>query len=188
MFFCGPEKEAKKRVERLGDLKQLVEAIENKMLVPCSLVCCPVCCPPCLQDVVKEAPTPPQPPDTMVCYKIEKKEKRKASRNTKKQEQPKRTKRAKSRELRGGILYGGCDCEKRYGLQDDCPRTGCHGSPECLTKPDPICGPSEFSNGKHLGKKFGIDHKVVDVVASGGQAQEDDCTVHYNCYPATIKC
>ncbi|XP_017771598.1 PREDICTED: uncharacterized protein LOC108558999 [Nicrophorus vespilloides] len=57
--------------------------------------------------------------------------------------------RANSRELRASILYRGCDCEKRNGLQDDCRRTGCHGSPECRMQP-PTCAPSEFSNAKHL--------------------------------------
>lgn len=63
-------------------------------------------------------------------------------------------KQSKSRELRGSVMYVGCDCEKRNGLQDDCQRTECHGSPECLTKPNPTCGPSRFSNGKHLGKPY----------------------------------
>ncbi|XP_069672488.1 uncharacterized protein [Periplaneta americana] len=48
----------------------------------------------------------------------------------------------KSRELRGGVLYTGCDCNKRNGLQHDCKRTLCQGRPECLTKPEPMCIPS----------------------------------------------
>lgn len=62
-------------------------------------------------------------------------------------------KESKSRELRAGILYAGCDCEKRNGLQDQCPRSQCQGSPQCLTIP-PTCPPSQFSNGKHLMKKM----------------------------------
>lgn len=58
-----------------------------------------------------------------------------------------------SRELRAGILYHGCDCEKRNGLQDQCPRLQCRGSPRCLTNP-PTCPPSEFSNAKHLTAKM----------------------------------
>lgn len=60
--------------------------------------------------------------------------------------------RTNSRELRGGKLYIGCDCEKRNGLQDECQRSLCQGSPECATIP-PTCAPSEFSNGKHLTKR-----------------------------------
>lgn len=59
----------------------------------------------------------------------------------------------KSRELRAGNLFVGCDCEKRNGLQDSCPRTDCLGQPECLTYPNPTCPPSQFCNGKHLEKK-----------------------------------
>lgn len=72
---------------------------------------------------------------------------------------------SKSRELRGGILYTGCDCEKRNGLQDDCQRTGCHGSPACLTSP-PTCPPSQFSNGKHLLKKMKPPKKLGELAFS----------------------
>lgn len=61
-------------------------------------------------------------------------------------------KQSKSRELRASVLYVNCDCEKRNGLQDDCQRMECHGSPECLTQP-PTCGPSAFASGKHLEMK-----------------------------------
>lgn len=210
MFICCPEKEAKKRANKLGELKQLVEAIEEKMLVPCSVVCpicgppctvpCPPCpCPPCAcppcpcppeePAAAKDCSCPPMPPNVMVCYKHEKTEKKKNGRAVKKSTGLKRTSRAKSRELRASILYQGCDCEKRNGLQDDCRRTGCHGSPECLTKPEPICGPSEFSNGKHLGKKFGgypSSSGEVDVADEEGQGT--NVSVYYNCYPAAIKC
>lgn len=59
----------------------------------------------------------------------------------------KRHMRSKSRELRGGTLYVGCVCGRHFGLQDDCPRCDCHGSPECLTDP-PTCGPAEFNRWK----------------------------------------
>jgi hypothetical protein len=191
MFVCTTEKEAKKRTQKLGDLKQLVEAIEEKMMIPCSLVCCPRCAPPCLplQELCpEEPPAPPQPPDVMVCYKMEKIEKRKNGRPAKRNNRPRRTTRAKSRELRASILYIGCDCEKRNGLQDDCRRTGCHGSPECLTKPEPICGPSEFSNGKHLGKKFGTAEEKADDNDNCEDEGSGRVTVYYNCYPAVVKC
>ena len=34
----------------------------------------------------------------------------------------------KSRELVGSVLYTDCDCYKRNGLQDSCPRKGCGGT------------------------------------------------------------
>ncbi|KAF7276956.1 hypothetical protein GWI33_009354, partial [Rhynchophorus ferrugineus] len=57
-------------------------------------------------------------------------------------------------------------------LQDDCPRSECHGSPECLTDP-PTCGPSEFADCKHLGKK-GYDPRRKDME-------------EYQCYPAYVR-
>ncbi|XP_063236327.1 sperm mitochondrial-associated cysteine-rich protein-like [Bacillus rossius redtenbacheri] len=48
--------------------------------------------------------------------------------------------RIKSRELIGGILYTQCECPRRNGLQDSCPRTGC-GIPACTTLPLPCCCP-----------------------------------------------
>lgn len=193
-FFCCPEKEAKKRTQKLSDLKNLVEAIEEQMLVPCSLVCCPLCLPQNVPPENDDQECQQQnPPDVMVCYKHEKIEKKRNGRSNKRNE-VKRTKRAKSRELRASIYYMGCDCEKRNGLQDDCRRTGCHGSPECLTKPDPICGPSEFSGSKHLGKKFGIGKPSygppfkLPVEEPATSADETKVSVYYNCYPAAVKC
>uniref|UniRef100_A0A1B6G8X8 Uncharacterized protein n=1 Tax=Cuerna arida TaxID=1464854 RepID=A0A1B6G8X8_9HEMI len=45
-------------------------------------------------------------------------------------------------ELRSGVLYSGCQCVKRDGLQYDCPRTGCQGKASCMAFPAPECGPS----------------------------------------------
>ena len=59
-----------------------------------------------------------------------------------------------SRELRGGTLYTDCFCDKKYGLQDNCPRSGCHGSPKCLTKPKPTCCPSQKCHVSRWEKKF----------------------------------
>jgi hypothetical protein len=47
----------------------------------------------------------------------------------------------KDQELRGGVFYSGCDCNRRNGLQDDCQRIECLGRPACLTDP-PMCIPS----------------------------------------------
>lgn len=73
--------------------------------------------------------------------------------------------KCRSRELRGGILMNKCDCVKRNGLQQDCPRSHCQvrsvvslfhfqkfsrkilsqGKPCCLTKPIPKCCPAKFT-------------------------------------------
>ncbi|XP_046663464.1 uncharacterized protein LOC124356325 [Homalodisca vitripennis] len=45
-------------------------------------------------------------------------------------------------ELRCGVLYSGCQCTKRNGLQQDCPRSECQGRPSCLDYPAPTCVPS----------------------------------------------
>ncbi|VEN54652.1 unnamed protein product [Callosobruchus maculatus] len=62
--------------------------------------------------------------------------------------------RPKSRELRGGTLIMGCQCNRKNGLQDDCPRTGCQGAPPCMTQPQPSCDNQQFSQGKHLEEKW----------------------------------
>ncbi|CAH1115624.1 unnamed protein product [Psylliodes chrysocephalus] len=52
-------------------------------------------------------------------------------------------------ELRGGNFVK-CVCKKHYGLQDLCERTGCQGSPYCVSNP-PCCGPSYFTK-TYIGK------------------------------------
>lgn len=102
-----------------------------------------------------------------------------------------RLKQSKSRELRASIMYVGCDCEKRNGLQDDCQRTECHGSPECLTRPYPTCGPSEFCNGKHLGRPYPeIGKNTASGASYGNTAQNtkadnaiDSLEYEYQCFP-----
>lgn len=82
----------------------------------------------------------------------------------------------------------GCQCEKRNGLQDDCPRSDCQGSPECLARPNPTCGPSEYADGKHLTKKLlragrkGADAAAADTSEDDGCVEEE-----YQCFPAYVK-
>ncbi|XP_063236359.1 uncharacterized protein LOC134538797 [Bacillus rossius redtenbacheri] len=65
-------------------------------------------------------------------------------------------------ELRGGVLYSSCDCRRRNGLQDRCPRTGC-GIPECLDMPEPTCIPSGGPGPKprDADKESGATSRVV---------------------------
>ncbi|CAH1168231.1 unnamed protein product [Phyllotreta striolata] len=49
-------------------------------------------------------------------------------------------KKAVDTELRASHFIK-CTCKKRYGLQDLCDRTGCHGSAQCACNP-PCCQPS----------------------------------------------
>lgn len=106
-----------------------------------------------------------------------------------------RVKQSKSRELRASRMYVGCGCEKKNGLQDQCPRTDCLGSPECLTQPYPICGPSEFCNAKHLEKKrdaylkrkypkqYSLDKEVKQVP----KKRHDQASFKYKCFPASLE-
>ncbi|KAK6642648.1 hypothetical protein RUM43_004150 [Polyplax serrata] len=66
------------------------------------------------------------------------------------------TYRCESRELRGGNLYQCCQCNKRNGLQHDCPRTPCQGRPACLTKPWPDCWPSGGCHGIDYTREKGV--------------------------------
>lgn len=49
-------------------------------------------------------------------------------------------------ELRGGLHFLGCDCVRRNGLQDDCPRWDCAGRPECDVDPWPKCYPQQTTD------------------------------------------
>ncbi|EEZ99965.1 keratin-associated protein 10-8 [Tribolium castaneum] len=134
------------------------------MVPPCMPICTavpPPCVPVCNPCPEEQPCVPCNPPQMMVCYRRPKCPTGASS-------------RSKSRELRASILHVGCDCEKRNGLQDDCPRSECQGAPECLTKPDPTCGPSEFANGKHLGRKKDYSGKNKDLE-------------EYQCYPAYVR-
>ncbi|XP_018319150.1 uncharacterized protein LOC108732700 isoform X1 [Agrilus planipennis] len=184
-FVCPPKEDSSKRLEVLKQIKDLVNklgepAVPVKLQVPC-VPCCVPCAPPPCPPPVKSSEKKCKPPDVMVCYRIHKGK----AQGQGTEDEGKKLKPAKSRELRCGILYMGCDCEKRNGLQDDCRRTGCQGSPQCLTRP-PTCAPSEFSNGKHLGKKNNYFSKSKKGGGKGGDAGNmniDD----YCCYPATIE-
>ncbi|KAL1124398.1 hypothetical protein AAG570_001027 [Ranatra chinensis] len=49
--------------------------------------------------------------------------------------------RVKSQELIGGEMHSHCLCIKRNGLQDECRRRQCRGSPQCRLQPFPSCPP-----------------------------------------------
>ncbi|GJQ67897.1 hypothetical protein Trydic_g16657 [Trypoxylus dichotomus] len=129
------------------------------LVPPCLPICTP-CPPPCVP-VTNPCPedqpcVPCNPPQMMVCYRMPR--------------VVNPIKRSKSRELRASILYTTCDCIKRNGLQDDCPRSECHGSPECLTLPEPVCGPAEAARTFTI-SKFGKNKDLEQ----------------YQCYPAYVK-
>ncbi|KAG5877333.1 hypothetical protein JTB14_003619 [Gonioctena quinquepunctata] len=198
MAFVCPEK-AKERQNLLCDLKDLVDQMNSEESpqccpMPCGTCPVPMCtpgtCPPqstsvpismmtaqspvCVPPILpicspvnppcvpicnpcpEEQPCVPcNPPQMMVCYR-----------------RPKygdSSLRSKSRELRSSILHVGCDCEKHNGLQDDCQRSECHGSPECLTQPDPSCAPSAAAR------------------VMFGQKDPKNGMEQYQCYPAYIK-
>lgn len=39
-------------------------------------------------------------------------------------------------------MYTTCDCVRRNGLQDKCPRSLCQGKAACMTLPTPSCCPA----------------------------------------------
>ncbi|KAL3270093.1 hypothetical protein HHI36_009151 [Cryptolaemus montrouzieri] len=81
---------------------------------------------------------------------------------------------SKSTELRGGVLYRGCDCDKKNGLQDQCLRYCCINNPRCKTVPA-SCHCSKFSCGKHLAKRY-------------GKKTDGRCYTCYICEPPTCNC
>lgn len=55
----------------------------------------------------------------------------------------------RSRELRGGNLYTDCLCLRRNGLQHDCRRDVCQGSPPCVQLPYAQCEAARSACIKH---------------------------------------
>ncbi|XP_023170948.1 uncharacterized protein LOC111599526 [Drosophila hydei] len=71
----------------------------------------------------------------------------------------------RSRELRCGILYTSCDCVKRNGLQDKCPRAACQGRPPCMCFPFPTCGPASFPL-RYANMTMGVNNKRMRCAAT----------------------
>ncbi|XP_057663017.1 uncharacterized protein LOC130898013 isoform X1 [Diorhabda carinulata] len=193
-FVCPPKDSAEQQLKVIKNIKDIVENLEKSMTIGVKPICIPACIP--IADYPKPAKSttccPPscnvpvnskrEPPDVMVCYKTTKNHpKPSTDQSNARNEKIIKLKSAKSRELRGGIFYRGCDCCKWFGLQDDCLRTGCHGSPECLTNP-PTCGPSQFCDGKHLRKKK--DEKKQSNKSDHHLGDTRHC---FKCYPAVIQ-
>ncbi|XP_050506848.1 uncharacterized protein LOC126884738 isoform X2 [Diabrotica virgifera virgifera] len=197
-FVCPPKEFAEQKLKDLRNIRDAIETLEKSMVVGVKPLCVPTLQPiadyptptkPCNHCCAALPDPPPKPkqqtPDVMVCYKIcpatvpEPEESPKIKCNGR--DRTNNLKATKSRELRAGILYTGCDCCKWAGLQDDCPRTGCHGSPECLTNP-PTCSASRFCYGKHLGKKK--QKKRQGRSSSKPRAQTKQ---YFKCFPAIIQ-
>ncbi|CAG9766985.1 unnamed protein product [Ceutorhynchus assimilis] len=186
MVFVCPTKEAAEAITKMSSqVQHALQHLDDKLKVPVKPCCIPCCVPMCDYPESESHHKELEPPKIMVCYKEHVSKKHKSNHKIKKQSSPSiRLKESKSRELRASILYTGCQCEKHDGLQDDCPRTGCHGSPECMTSP-PTCGPSEFCDGKHLGKKI----KGKNGKGHGGKNNEHEEDHHrdrYKCFAATL--
>ncbi|XP_050304289.1 uncharacterized protein LOC126741877 [Anthonomus grandis grandis] len=196
MAFVCPAKEETEAVTLMATkVKQTLQQLEDSLNVGVKPICVPCCVPLC-----EYPPAEPKnnakkqkvfdPPKVMVCYKETSKKHKTKHNNKNAEEGIIRLHQSKSRELRASILYTGCQCERRDGLQDDCPRTGCHGSPECLTSP-PTCGPSEFCDGKHLGKKNKYNYLMQKGRGShngnAGNGSENHAeTARYKCFAATV--
>lgn len=72
----------------------------------------------------------------------------------------------RSRELRCGIMYTTCDCVKRNGLQDKCPRSMCQGRPACMCFPVPTCCPASFPL-RYANMTMGVNNKRMRCAATG---------------------
>jgi len=64
--------------------------------------------------------------------------------------------RCESRELLASKMLAYCECVKRNGLQDRCPRTPCQGRPACTEKPWPNCWPSGGCHGIDYDRLNGV--------------------------------
>ncbi|KAH1009145.1 uncharacterized protein LOC109546659 [Dendroctonus ponderosae] len=196
MVFVCPTKEESEAISQMSSkMRDALQQIEKELSIKVKPICVPCCVPLCdypsasneKNDIQKEF----DPPQVMVCYRETCKKSKGINRTPEQEQGVIRLQQSKSRELRASILYTGCLCEKRDGLQDDCPRTGCHGSPECLTRP-PTCGPSEFCDGKHLGKnnKYSRLSKKNGKNSRNENAEEHKNHKHlnakYKCFPATV--
>lgn len=51
--------------------------------------------------------------------------------------------------MKNSYLHYKCFCLHRNGLQDDCPLTGCKGSPACMAKPWAECVPGKYYRAKN---------------------------------------
>ncbi|XP_030759314.1 uncharacterized protein LOC115884778 [Sitophilus oryzae] len=202
MVFVCPTKEISENITELSSkIKKTLKDVENSMKIGVKPICLPCCVP--MYDYPSEIKNNGKednnknnynfdPPQVMVCYREPYQKSKESHNGSHKEEGVIRLKTSKSRELRASILYTGCLCEKRNGLQDDCPRTGCHGSPECLTSP-PSCGPSEFCDGKHLGKKNSYRHTNGNGSSnnkSNGNSHNNGGNgkpkARYKCFTATV--
>ncbi|KAL3269592.1 hypothetical protein HHI36_008656 [Cryptolaemus montrouzieri] len=184
--FAVPTKcDTAKKTQLLCSLKNLMTCLEDELTPKVEPTCyTPVCvsnCVPCCPPECNQPP-PVESPDILVCYKC-KTDKSKKKRS--KINHGKELGESKSRELRAGTLYVGCDCERKNGLQDNCLRTGCQGSPECLKSP-PMCLPSKYCNGKHLVKKMRNQFEKYESEESEDENDGPD-DMYYQCFGAAVK-
>ncbi|KAF7286326.1 hypothetical protein GWI33_006055 [Rhynchophorus ferrugineus] len=197
-FVCPTKEETQNLAHMAANIKKTLQDVEKSLTVSVKPICVPCCVPLCEypQEITNgNGKNPPKnsfdPPKVMVCYREPLSKSKAKEGKAEKEEGIIRLQQSKSRELRASILYTGCQCEKRDGLQDDCPRTGCHGSPECLTSP-PTCGPSEFCDGKHLLKKNkyhdrnGSKSKKESDKAGSGKNESAQPKARYKCFAATV--
>uniref|UniRef100_A0A1A9X280 IGFBP N-terminal domain-containing protein n=1 Tax=Glossina brevipalpis TaxID=37001 RepID=A0A1A9X280_9MUSC len=84
-------------------------------------------------------------------------------------------KACRSRELRCGIMYTTCECIKRNGLQDKCPRSLCQGRSACMCFPTPNCCPSSFPL-RYANMTMGVIKKKNKDRRTGGGGNCCSCT------------
>ncbi|CAH0554654.1 unnamed protein product [Brassicogethes aeneus] len=171
-IVCPEKDEAERRTKVLCKLRDLIEKAEQDIAVGVRQIQVPGSESPPPMEPTKFDKKSNGPPDVMVCYKL-------PSKNASWDDDGIPLSNSKSRELRGGQLFLGCYCCKKNGLQDDCPRAECQGSPPCLTKP-PTCGPFVYCDAKHL------QAKAAKFLARGKENPHEQ-KMKYKCFPATVK-
>ncbi|XP_037898561.1 keratin-associated protein 2-2-like [Glossina fuscipes] len=80
-------------------------------------------------------------------------------------------------------MYTTCDCIKRNGLQDKCPRSLCQGRSACMCFPTPNCCPSSFPL-RYANMTMGVIKKKNNRRAGGGNGNGNgngSCCSNGNC-------
>ncbi|XP_055850663.1 keratin-associated protein 5-3-like [Episyrphus balteatus] len=79
-----------------------------------------------------------------------------------------------SRELRAGIMYTNCECWKRNGLQDQCPRSMCQGQCCAMGQSAPSCCPSAYPL-KFAYMTMGRDNRRMKCYATAACCPKQPC-------------
>lgn len=137
MVFVCPTKEDSEAITQMSQqIKNALKNMDQQLNIGVKPICVPCCLPLCdYPSASHKKKQQFEPPEVMVsnlkfeldevheltpvkvCYKETCKKQKTKNQTNNKEPEVIRLHQSKSRELRAGILYTGCLCEKRYGLQ-----------------------------------------------------------------------